>query len=239
MSENLHRNILATMAVVLLTGCGLMPARETGTTASEPAAEPLPERAAEAHNGSTGDNSDGYSRNVVYLASDDQAIVERRQKLLDDGHESVALDRVGFYMDVLTARLRQELAGRDVDLDRADRAITLTFPGSQAFETNSAEIHPDMAPILGILGRVLDEYDASLITIAGHTDSTGAREFNQHLSEQRALSVGRHLHDQGVAETRIIAIGYGPDRPIADNDTLQGQALNRRVELRIEPLAAT
>ncbi|WP_018863921.1 MULTISPECIES: OmpA family protein [Thioalkalivibrio] len=239
MSTIFRRNSLAVIvATLLLTGCELMPTRDADT-ASEPSAEPSRERAADSDDGASQDQSYGYTRNGLYLARNDQDISERRQRLLDEGHESVATDRVGFYMDVLTARLRQDLANQGVELSREDRTITLTFAGDLAFETNSATIHPDMVPILDALGQVLEEYHASIITVAGHTDSAGARQFNQHLSEQRALSVAQHLHAKGIGDARIMAIGHGPDRPIADNDHGQGRALNRRVELRIEPLTAS
>ncbi|WP_019024410.1 MULTISPECIES: OmpA family protein [unclassified Thioalkalivibrio] len=232
-----HNMLAAIIATLLLTGCNIMPTQ--GERAPDEAANANGEPARDARDTAHRDDSHAAPRNAVYLARDDDAVSARRQHLLDEGHESVALDRVGFYMDVLTARLRQELAGHDVEMEREGRIITLIFPGAKAFETNSAEIHPDMVATLDALGQVLEEYDASLVTIAGHTDSAGARGYNQHLSEQRALSVGRHLHDNGVGEARIIAIGYGPDRPIADNDTSHGRALNRRVELRVEPLTAT
>ncbi len=232
-----HRLLASIATTLLLTGCNVLPTQT----------ERAPSKTADANGEPPSDTRDrtlrdtpyGMTRNAVYLARDDDAVSARRQHLLDEGHEAVAQDRVGFYMDVLTARLRQELAGQDVEMEREGRIITLIFTGSQAFETNSADIHPDMVPLLDTLGQVLEEYDASLVTIAGHTDSAGARNYNQHLSEQRALSVGHHLHAQGVGEARIIAIGYGPDRPIASNDTAHGRALNRRVELRVEPLTAT
>lgn len=171
MSTIFRRNSLAVIvATLLLTGCELMPTRDADT-ASEPSAEPSRERAADSDDGASQDQSYGYTRNGLYLARNDQDISERRQRLLDEGHESVATDRVGFYMDVLTARLRQDLANQGVELSREDRTITLTFAGDLAFETNSATIHPDMVPILDALGQVLEEYHASIITVAGHTDS--------------------------------------------------------------------
>jgi outer membrane protein OmpA-like peptidoglycan-associated protein len=86
--------------------------------------------------------------------------------------------------------------------------------------------------------RVLDRVAASLIAspdlrvrVSGHTDSTGPRAFNVRLSQERAESVMRYLIAQGVAADRLVAVGYGPDRPVADNSTAANRAMNRRVEL--------
>lgn len=86
--------------------------------------------------------------------------------------------------------------------------------------------------------RVLDRVAESLIAspdfrvrVAGHTDSTGARDFNMGLSQRRAESVMQYLVAMGVDADRLIAVGYGPDRPVADNGTAAGRAMNRRVEL--------
>lgn len=86
--------------------------------------------------------------------------------------------------------------------------------------------------------RVLDRVAASLIgspdlrvRVSGHTDSTGSRAFNMRLSQERAESVMGYLVAQGVDADRLVAVGYGPDRPVADNSTSAGRAMNRRVEL--------
>jgi len=86
----------------------------------------------------------------------------------------------------------------------------------------------------------LDEVAASLaahpeirIEIAGHTDATGSAEVNQRLSLARARAVMMHLARSGISPERMVAVGYGPDRPIASNGTPEGRARNRRVELSI------
>jgi outer membrane protein OmpA-like peptidoglycan-associated protein len=69
------------------------------------------------------------------------------------------------------------------------------------------------------------------LEIQGHTDSTGSAQFNQQLGLQRAESVRRHLHAQSVALDRVATISYGEDSPAEPNDTAEGRALNRRVEI--------
>ena len=72
-----------------------------------------------------------------------------------------------------------------------------------------------------------------LLQVEGHTDATGGAARNRQLSQQRAESVRDYLVKAGVEGKRMVALGFGPDRPIADNATAEGQEKNRRVELNI------
>ena len=78
------------------------------------------------------------------------------------------------------------------------------------------------------------EYDKTAIISQGHTDSTGSEEHNQGLSERRAQSVVNYLVGVGVDASRITALGYGENHPVADNDTTEGRSLNRRVDLLLK-----
>jgi len=73
------------------------------------------------------------------------------------------------------------------------------------------------------------------VTVEGHTDSTGSYEYNQSLSERRALRVRDILEQNGVQMVRLSVRGYGETDPIADNATPEGRQLNRRVQLEIRP----
>jgi outer membrane protein OmpA-like peptidoglycan-associated protein len=83
---------------------------------------------------------------------------------------------------------------------------------------------------------VLREFDKTTISVAGHADSRGTDSYNMDLSQRRATSVSNYLASQGVDPARLRAIGYGESRPIGDNSTPEGQALNRRVEITIDPI---
>ena len=99
------------------------------------------------------------------------------------------------------------------------------------FETGTAVIRPDSDGILGAVARVLSEHpEVELVEVRGHTDSTGPPELNRRLSRERAAAVVRWLVGRGIAESRLQARGFGPDRPISDNGTDVGRARNRRVE---------
>ena len=105
-------------------------------------------------------------------------------------------------------------------------------PGSP----NSSNISADFYKVLDSVALVLNEFDKTYVDVVGHTDSTGALQYNQTLSEARASSVARYLESQKVVSPRIITRGVGPSSPIASNDTPEGRALNRRVEIVLTPL---
>ena len=83
---------------------------------------------------------------------------------------------------------------------------------------------------------MLVDYRFTLISVDGHTDDSGDAAQNRSLSEQRAVAVAKHLIAEGVEPQRLIVVGRGSERPIADNATEIGREANRRVVLRIDPL---
>ncbi|HEB77344.1 MAG TPA: cell envelope biogenesis protein OmpA [Methylothermaceae bacterium] len=143
---------------------------------------------------------------------------------------------VGAYMDRQEAILRQKLAGTGVRVVREGNNLRLIMPGNITFATNSAEIAPQFYSTLNAVALVLKEFPETLIEVTGHTDSTGSEEYNLQLSQQRANSVAQYLIAQGIAPNRILAKGMGESMPIAPNDTPEGRAANRRVEIRIQPM---
>jgi OmpA-OmpF porin, OOP family len=100
------------------------------------------------------------------------------------------------------------------------------------FDTNKADIKPEMKPGLDEALQVLSQNPQLRIEVQGHTDSDGADAYNQNLSERRAKAVADHFVQQGIAADRISSKGYGETQPVADNKTKEGKAQNRRVELR-------
>jgi OOP family OmpA-OmpF porin len=99
------------------------------------------------------------------------------------------------------------------------------------FRSGSAELVTGSLLVLEGVARSMLAHPEAMIEIRGHTDATGSAEANRALSQQRALAVRDALIRFGVAPSRITAIGYGEDYPIAPNDTPEGRARNRRVEL--------
>jgi len=88
------------------------------------------------------------------------------------------------------------------------------------------------------LADFMKQYPATNVQVEGHTDSVGPDAYNQKLSQRRADAVKKVLEKDGVTPNRITAIGYGKSRPVADNATEAGRAINRRVEASVEAQAA-
>jgi outer membrane protein OmpA-like peptidoglycan-associated protein len=102
------------------------------------------------------------------------------------------------------------------------------------FEFNSDQIMPQYYSDLDKLGQVLTDpkYAEYRLQIEGHTDSIGSAYYNQALSERRAASIKKYLVDRFSIDTeRLVVKGYGKDQPIASNNTDEGRAKNRRVEV--------
>lgn len=140
---------------------------------------------------------------------------------------------IGAYMDAQEAELRQQLEGTGVQVQRNGDQLDLIMPGNITFNTNEFSIRQDFYPVLDSVSEVLYKFVDTRLMVIGHTDSTGARDYNYNLSNRRAGSVANYLATQGVDQNRLITQGMGPDQPIASNDTESGRAMNRRVELQI------
>jgi OmpA-OmpF porin, OOP family len=102
------------------------------------------------------------------------------------------------------------------------------------FQPNSSQLDPGSNPILKQIALTLRKHrEIERIEIGGHTDSTGSRNLNMRLSRDRARSVRSYLLGRGIPPSRLSARGFGPDKPIADNNTDEGRARNRRVEFLV------
>jgi len=111
-------------------------------------------------------------------------------------------------------------------------SIVLTLPGI-LFDSEQATLKSEAQMALAKLSGILMVFHRATVTIEGYTDSTGNASSNLELSARRAGSVMKLLVDEGVADGRLAAVGYGSESPIADNATADGRAANRRVEMII------
>lgn len=175
---------------------------------------------------------------VVGLISGDDAVERRQHAMIGAGVGALAGGAIGHYQDKQEAELRAELQGTGVSVTRIGDNITLNMPGNVTFATNSSDLSPAFFDVLTSVSKVLKEYDQTVVEVAGHTDSTGTDEYNQALSERRASSVAQFLQTQGVISQRLITVGVGETRPVADNGTADGRQANRRVEITMVPLTS-
>lgn len=144
---------------------------------------------------------------------------------------------VGYYMDVQEAKLRDQMRGTGVSVSRNGDNIVLNMPSSITFAVDSADLSPSFYNTLSGVAMVLKEYDKTYVNVVGHTDNTGSASHNQALSERRAASVGQFLISQGAAANRFNIRGVGFNQPVASNNTADGRAQNRRVEITLSPMS--
>lgn len=158
--------------------------------------------------------------------------------LIGAGVGALAGGAVGAYQDNQEAVLRERLRDTGVSVTRVGDDIVLNMPGNITFDRDRSVVRREFYDVLESVAIVLNEFDRSLVTVEGHTDSDGSDAYNLELSEDRATAVADFLRDHQVDPRRISVVGYGERRPIATNATAAGKALNRRVEIRIVPLTA-
>lgn len=173
---------------------------------------------------------------VAGLISGDDAVERRQHALIGAGIGALAGGAIGSYQDKQEAELRAELEGTGVSVVRNGDNITLNMPGSVTFATDSSDLSPAFFSVLNSVGKVLAEYEQTVVEVAGHTDSTGSDSYNQSLSERRATAVSSYLRGQGVIDQRLITLGMGEARPVADNSSAEGRQANRRVEITMVPV---
>jgi OOP family OmpA-OmpF porin len=101
------------------------------------------------------------------------------------------------------------------------------------FDFNKANIRPDAAGILREAATILKDNSSVTVSVEGHTDAIGSDAYNQKLSQRRAEAVKQFLVKEGIPASRLTTRGFGKSQPVASNDTEDGRAQNRRVELKV------
>lgn len=161
---------------------------------------------------------------------------DRTEKILGAGIGAIGGAAIGSYMDRQEREIRERTAGTDVEVIRQGDDLILSMPSGITFATDSSTVQPQFRPTLDKVADVLDRYNQTYVDVYGHTDSTGSDAYNQALSERRADAVAQYLVMRGVESARLEALGYGETQPIASNDTVEGRAQNRRVEIKVVPV---
>jgi outer membrane protein OmpA-like peptidoglycan-associated protein len=126
-------------------------------------------------------------------------------------------------------------AGQHMGHDSAGKVVVIT--ASLLFPTDSAELLPSAKPKLDeIAGALQAQPQSSQVKVQGYTDSTGTAAINDPLSQKRAQAVADYLESKGVASDRITTEGLGAQDPVSHEKTTEGRALNRRVDIVVEPV---
>jgi chemotaxis protein MotB len=193
-------------------------------------------------------NKSQLSAKVSELIKDRDAL----QKQLDDVKAAKAAAEAAAAAEIektkksyedLTAGLQSEIAAGQIQITQLKGKLTVNLVDKILFDSGRAEIKGDGTKVLDKVASVLNGVADKNIRIEGHTDNvpisgalTSKYASNWELSTARATSVARYLQDQDkVDPTRLVAAGYGEYHPIASNDTAEGRAQNRRIEIVLVP----
>lgn len=139
---------------------------------------------------------------------------------------------IGREMDKQAEELQEEL-GDAARVERIGEGIAVTFRSGILFDVDSSTLRGEARANLADLAGSLQAYPGTDVLVVGHTDSTGADDYNLRLSQRRAQSAADYLMAQGLPPQRITTQGLGETEPIADNTTEVGRQRNRRVEIAI------
>jgi len=168
-------------------------------------------------------------RELRLRAQREQTISAQRQAA-NAQQEATSAQQAAAEARARAAELERQLS--DLEAKRTERGIVLTL-GDVLFDTARAELKPQGFRTIEKLADFMNQYPERRVKIEGHTDSRGTAEFNQDLSQRRALSVSSALIGRNIDPNRITAVGLGESYPKATNDTAAGRQQNRRVEIII------
>jgi len=143
---------------------------------------------------------------------------------------------VGAYLDRQAADLQAAIASDDVIITNTGEELRVVMPEGILFAVDSANVRADLQGDIRALARNVLLYDQTTVDVVGHTDDTGSEAYNLDLSTRRAAAVAGILLEEGVQPTRVRSFGRGEFDPVATNDTVDGRAQNRRVEVIIRPI---
>ena len=170
------------------------------------------------------------------LAATRMAAADRAQTIA--AQEAAAAERLRAEQAASVAnaaqdRVRQlEAQLRDIEGKQTERGLLVTL-GDVLFAFNKAELTPQASPRLDKLARFLSQFPQRKLLVEGYTDAVGTDAYNMDLSERRAEAIREALVARGIDTTRVVTKGYGKAYPVADNASVDGRAVNRRVEVVI------
>lgn len=142
---------------------------------------------------------------------------------------------IGNELDIQEEELRKDLGGSGALIKNTGDSLIVTLPEAITFDINSSTVRYTLEDSLVRLAKSLNKYPNTNIDVIGHTDNVGDENYNQELSARRAGSVAAILAQSGVSQSRMRAYGRGELKPIKSNDTVNGRAANRRVDIIITP----
>jgi outer membrane protein OmpA-like peptidoglycan-associated protein len=164
-----------------------------------------------------------------------QSELQRMKKELEEKNKEVASEREARLAAERSASAALKSLDEVARVKEESRGIVITLSGSVLFATGEHSLLPIAKEKLREVAQALLEQGDSTILVEGHTDARGSSDKNHELSLLRAQEVRGYLVSQGIPTNNIRAEGLGEERPIATNDTAEGRANNRRVEIIVNP----
>jgi len=155
-----------------------------------------------------------------------QALGQTQMQLQDQERQTATLE----------AKLREarDTIAKIASVKDDERGMVITLPGEVLYKTGSWDLKPAAMAKLEEIARVLKDKEQPIV-VYGFTDSVGTRDNNMSLSQKRASAVRDYLVGKGVPQDLVTAQGKGPEDPVADNNSVEGRAQNRRVEIVVQP----
>ncbi len=217
------------LAGPLLVGCGSSAPASTSSTSQAGAAAAVDEARRAI------DRAEADSMQTAYLDAPRRAIQDAAAQLaagdFDRAVHQAYLARQGARLAALQAEIdAAEEAVRETDAEGGRRLLI-----TDAFQTARVSLKPESQAAVDRVAEYLVAHPTRVVLVESFTDATGNTDRNLDLSLRRAAAVKARLVEDGVAEDRILATGYGEAYPVTSNDTAEDQRLNRRIEITIAP----
>jgi chemotaxis protein MotB len=181
---------------------------------------------------------DNYYNEVANSSAEDSEEQTEGKQSLKEAYEEQALEESEEMAEAIQAAIERSGLGDEVELDFSAEYVQLNLSGAILFESGKADLITDAIPIIDKIGKILETYDKNIIEVEGHTDNvpihSAKYENNEVLSMYRALAVTERLRDKTSINAKYIKFaGRGDYVPVADNNTAEGRARNRRVEIKV------
>jgi len=159
----------------------------------------------------------------------------RRAQLAQGGIKPLGLDQLDNYVAREESDLKQKLEPLQVQIVRRGYDLIITIPGDQMFVPGSVTINASTYGTLNQIAASMGGFSSTYADILGHADGSGSETENHNLSEKRAQATASYLVSHNIAFQRLFIAGAGSKHPIASNDTPEGRAKNRRIEIILRP----
>lgn len=169
---------------------------------------------------------------VLEIRSSEYGEVIKDTPLIAEKVDEVDKDRKEEIAEDIEEELREKELDDDFEVEKTDKGVIINL-SDILFDFAESELREDSMEKLDEIAKILKRYENFSMLIEGHTDNVGTPSDNQELSEDRAKAVKDYLILKGITEDALISLGYGENNPKTSNNTEEGRALNRRVEIVI------